>query len=68
MKCGKRDQCQGTESCGWEMVKGCRKAKHWSPTGVVGDSGKGGVEGCAGGLGFRQNWSRVRAKMGGGWP
>ena len=33
---------------------GRRRAKEWPPTGKKANSGKGRVDGCAGGLGFRE--------------
>ena len=33
---------------------GRRRAKEWPPTGKKDDSSKGRVDGCAGGLGFRE--------------
>ena len=42
--------------------RGCRRAKYWPSTGVVGNSGNGYVDGCAGELGFRQGCYRVRTE------
>ena len=44
--------CDGVMNDGG-VQRGCRRAVYWPPTGVVGNSGKGSVESCAGKLGFR---------------
>ena len=36
------------------VQKGCRRAKYWPPTGVVGTPARVGAEGCAKRLGFKQ--------------
>ena len=39
----------------WQQREGGRwRAKEWPPTGEKADSGKGYVDGSAGGLGFRE--------------
>ena len=39
----------------WQRREGGRRrAKEWPPTGEKADSGKGCVDGCAGGLGYKE--------------
>ena len=47
----------------WQRREGGRRReKEWPPIGEKADSGKGCVDGCAGGLGFRQGCYRVRTE------
>ena len=51
MECGSGEQ--GHEGGKMVAAEG-RRAKGWPPTGEKADSGKGYVDGCAGGLGFKE--------------